>query len=163
MEKELKFDLVLFQYINEANRVMIAPLETLKNSSPVSQYSNSQFFVEFNYARHLRLGHRLRRQTFWLSVESVHKTFKNNFLIISIVVVVITLASFTCISPLVLKVHNSLTKVNSLFGFLSKQQISSLAKRCDFFRESFLVESISLTSDGFSSKVNANQQAESSD
>lgn len=68
MKKSLKFDLALFQYINEANRVMIATFPQLKSSAPISQFTNAQFFVKYNYARHFRLGHLLNRQTFWLSI-----------------------------------------------------------------------------------------------
>jgi hypothetical protein len=108
------------------------------------------FFVTFNYARHLRKGHQLDREVLWLSIQRVNSSYKINFLIILIIIIVITLVSFTCISPLVYKVHNSLKKVNLLFGFLSKQQISSLEKRCDYFRENYLVESLRLTSLGYS-------------
>lgn len=62
--------------------------------------------------------------------------------------IIIVLLSFSSLFPFILKAEKGMSRVMGLFSHLSRDQLSSLAQRCEYFQVTFLEENQKLREGG---------------
>jgi hypothetical protein len=145
---DLFFRVSLYQFINDANMVQIGEKSMLESGSTINEYKISMFYVLQNQAKYLRLKHDEVRQRFWISIYNVKEKFKSQFRNIFAFIVIAVILSFASLFPLILKVHRGMNKVMGLFSFVSRDQLNSLARKCEYFKTTFLEENKKLREGG---------------
>lgn len=118
------------------------------DATDVNEYKVAMYYILQNQSRYLRMKHEEVRQRFWISVKDVESDYIGEFLFIFIVIILVVLISFASLFPLILKVHSGMNKVMGLFSYVSRDQLNSLANRCEHFKETYLLENQKLREGG---------------
>lgn len=128
--------------------VEIGEKDLLKSDADINEYKISMFFVLQNYGKYLRRKHDEEREMLWYSTSKVKNTFTTQVRNIFIFMIIAVIVSFSSLFPFILKVHKGMNQVMGLFSYVSRDQLNSLAQRCEYFKETYLEENKKLREGG---------------